>query len=421
LASLLLTADKTKGRNRFQYIMEEIQAAADEANEIIKKNAAGQEIIKKMMMIVKKFMQTHRVLGYGGTALNNLLPKEKQFYDYSTEIPDYDFYSETPQEHSKMIADKLAKAGIVNIQVKPGIHLGTFKVFADYIPAADVSFMSKPIFEKLWNDSIVKDEVRYVPPNFLRMSVYLELSRPMGNVDRWKKIYQRIRLINEEYPVVCPTSDDPVNEEYATPEVREKLEDLLLKNEVVLLGFNASTIQAGKDEWKLPLDLLVEPKNFDRINKELISIFGRGEAKKREFEEYGELLPAHADITHGNKLLVRVFETIACHSFHKLPSGLMVASIPTLLNFFFAMLYADKEFVEHTSRQRLVCTAHKLMEIANNSSRRRFKLLTPITCLGKQEDLTDLMRKKSVLHNKLSKNKQTSAFMKYFFSYTPKR
>jgi len=85
------------------------------------------------------------------------------------------------------------------------------------------------------------------------------------------------------------------------------------------------------------------------------------------------------------------------------------------------MLYADKEFVEHTSRQRLVCTAHKLMEIANNSSRRRFKLLTPITCLGKQEELTDLMRKKATLYDKLSKNKQSSAFMKYFFSYTPKR
>jgi hypothetical protein len=401
--------------------MEEIEQAATIADEIIKKSNASNPDIKKMMGIVYKFMQTHRVLGYGGTALNNLLPKSKQFYVLSKDVPDYDFFSETPQEDSKIIADRLSAAGLNNIQVKPGVHLGTFKVFADYIPVADVSTLSKPIFTKLWNDSIIKDGVRYVPPNFLRMSVYLELSRPMGNVDRWSKIYKRIRLLNEEYPVVCPTSDESVNEEYATPEIRKKLEDLMLKNEVVLMGFNASTIQSGKDEWKLPLDFLVEPKNFDGINKKVIEIFGRGETKKREFEEYGELLPAHSDIVHGNKLLVRVFETIACHSYHKLPSGLMVASIPTLLNFFFAMLYADKEFVEHTSRQRLVCTAHKLMEIANNSGKRRFKLLTPITCLGKQEELTDLMRKKAGLYDKLSKNKQSSAFMKYFFSYTPKR
>jgi hypothetical protein len=401
--------------------MDEIEEAAKSAQELIDKRAVENPITVRTLDIVYDFMKKHRVLGYGGTALNNLLPKSKQFYDPKVDVPDYDFYSESPQEHAKMIADLLAKAGVLNIEVKPGIHLGTFKVFADYVPVADVSSLNKPIFTKLWNDSIVRDGVRYVPPNFLRMSVYLELSRPMGNVERWTKVYKRIRLLNEEFPVVCPTSDEAVNEEYATPEIREKLEDLLLKNEVVLLGFNASTIQAGKDEWKLPLDLLVEPENFERIVKELIGIFGRGNSKKREFEEYGELLPAHADITHGDKLLVRVFETIACHSFHKLPSGLMVASIPTLLNFFFAMLYADKEFIEHTSRQRLVCTAHKLMEIANNSSRRRFKLLTPITCLGKQLDMTDLLRKKSELYTKLSENKQSSAFMKYFFSYSPKK
>jgi hypothetical protein len=402
--------------------MEEILQAADIAQEIIDKTNASNPDVKKMMSIVYNFMKHHRVLGYGGTAINNLLPKKKQFYDPEKTIPDYDFYSETPQEHAKIVADALAKAGLVDIQVKPGVHLGTFKVFSDYIPVADISHMNKPIFTKLWNDSVIKDGVRYVPPNFLRMSVYLELSRPRGYVERWKKVYQRISWLNEEYPVICPTSDEPVNEEYATPEVREKLEKLLLKNEVVLLGFNASSIQsAKKDEWKLPLDLLVEPANFNRITKELIGIFGRGEVKKREFEEYGELLPAHSDINHGDKLLVRVFETIACHSYHKLPSGLLVASIPTLLNFFFAMLYADKRFVEHTSRQRLVCTAHKLMEIANNSSKRRFKLLTPITCLGKQEEITDMMRNKGELYSELSKNKKSAAFLRYFFSYTPKR
>lgn len=399
--------------------MEEIEEAAKLADEIIKKTNAGNPEIKRMMDVVKKFMQTHRVLGYGGTALNNLLPKAKRFYVPEKDIPDYDFFSETPQEHGKIIANTLAREKFSNIQVKPGLHLGTFKVFVDYIPVADITTMEKEIFTRLWNESVSKDDIRYVPPNFLRMSVYLELSRPMGNVERWKKVYQRIRLLNDEYPVVCPTSDEAVNEEYATPEVREKLEGLLLDNDVVLIGYNASTIQAGKDEWKLPLDLLAQPKDFDKINAKLIEIFGRGEVKKNEYEAYSDLLPAHADLTHNKKLLVRVYETIACHSYNVLPSGLKVASIPTLLNFFFAMLYADKEFVQHTSRQRIVCTAHKLMEIANNSSRRRFKLLTPISCLGKQEELTDMMRAKGQLYEELKKT-HSPKLEKFFFTYQPK-
>lgn len=401
--------------------MEEIEKAAEQAQEIIDKTLVADPTIRKILDVVYGFMQKNRVLAYGGTALNNLLPKSKQFYSPETDLPDYDFYSETAQKHAKAIADLLAKKKIKNIEVKPGIHLGTFKVFADYIAIADVSSISKPIFAKLWDESIEKDGVRYVPPNFLRMSVFLELSRPRGFVERWKKVYSRIRLLNEEYPVICPTSDEAVNEEHVTDDIRKKLEDLLMSNKVVLLGFNASGVHSGKTDWKLPLDLLVEPSAFDKITKEIVQIFGKSEVKKREFEEYGELLPAHADIVSGDKLLVRVYETIACHSYNTLPSGLMVASIPTLLNFFFAMLYADKEFTNFTTRQRLVCTAHKLMEIADGSGKKRFKLLTPITCLGKQEEMTDMLRKKSEMYTKLSKNKKSAEFLRYFFSYKPKR
>jgi hypothetical protein len=83
------------------------------------------------------------------------------------------------------------------------------------------------------------------------------------------------------------------------------------------------------------------------------------------------------------------------------------------------MIYADKEFTEHTTKQRLICAADKLIKIAN-SSKRRFNMLTPITCLGKQKDKLDMMKEKAELYSKLSKNRKSAAFMKYFYSYEPK-
>jgi hypothetical protein len=56
--------------------------------------------------------------------------------------------------------------------------------------------------------------------------------------------------------------------------------------------------------------------------------------------------------------------------------------------------------------------------MANGSSKRRFDLLTPITCIGEQKDLLDMKKEKAELYTKLSKNKQSRSFMKYFFSYT---
>jgi hypothetical protein len=85
------------------------------------------------------------------------------------------------------------------------------------------------------------------------------------------------------------------------------------------------------------------------------------------------------------------------------------------------MLYATKDVIEHTSKQRLVCAAEKLVQMANGSAARRFKLLTPISCLGVQKDLWDMKREKAELYAKLSKNRRSAEFIKYFFSYTPRK
>jgi len=400
----------------------DIEKSASEAQTLIDKEAAKDPVIRKVMKLVHSFIQHNRVMCYGGTAINNIIPKKDQFYDFSVDIPDYDFFSETPQEHAKKLSDILHDAGIQNVEAKPGMHLGTFKVFADYTGVADISNLERPIFEKLWKESIVKDRIHYVPPNFLRMSIYLELSRPRGFVERWKKVYTRLLLLNKEYPVVCPKSESQVDERVLDTSKRKQLEDMIIKEHAILLGFNAAEVQAGnKREWKLPLDLLIPPESADELSQKIARLFSNdAKVKTREYEEYAELLPAHYDIVDSsNKLLVRVFETNACHSYHELSSGLYVASIPTLLNFFFAMLYADKHFLESTTVQRIVCSAQKLIDIANESSKRRFKLLTPVTCIGKQKDLIDMKREKSEIFEKLSKNRQSEAFLRYFFSYTP--
>jgi hypothetical protein len=396
---------------------EDIEKAVEIAKEIIEKKAAGDPSIKQMMSIVHKFIQKQPVICYGGTAINNILPKEKQFYNPDIDIPDYDFFSETPQEHCIQLCKKLKKAGLQNIEAKPGLHLGTFKVFCEFIGVADISAINKDLFRKLWSESIVKDKIHYSPPNFLRMNVYLELSRPMGDVSRWVKVYKRLELLNSEYPIECPSLYGSIFEESLVPKIKEKIEDLLIKEKVILLGFNGSLLQEEKQSWKLPLDLLVEEANVTKLTKQLIEIFGKGIVKSRSYEEYAEILPAHTDIVEGNVLFVRIYETMACHSYHELKSGLHIASIPTLLNFFFGMLYADKEFLQHTTRQRIICTAQRLIQMAKDSSKRKFKLLTPITCLGKQKELLDMRKERNELYEKTKSNK--TLFRKYFFSYKP--
>ena len=402
-----------------------IEKVAQIAQENIDKENATNPVIKNALSIVENFIKTHRVMCYGGTAINNLLPPEDRFYDPEKDIPDYDFFSETPQLHAAELADRLANEGFNSVEVKAGIHLGTFKVFSEYIGVADISHLDKPIFDKLWKNSTEKEGIHYVPSNFLRMSIYLELSRPKGDVSRWKKVYSRLMLLNKHYSVDCPEADEKLNNIYLIPEVKEDVEKFLIKENIVLLGFNASILQQKPtDKWMLPLDVLVTPDKREETTKKFLDIFEPRlgfKLKVKDSPRYGELIPPHTDIDDpkSGSTVIRIYETEACHSYHKAPSGLMIASIPTLLQFFFAILYAPEHFLEELPEERFLCTAQRLVEMANDNLPRRYRLLTPITCLGKQKSLVDMRVEKSKLYEELSKNKSSPEFLEYFFTYSP--
>lgn len=405
--------------------MEDIEKIAKVALEDQERRAARDPNILTAMGIVSDFIKDNRVMCYGGTAINNLLPKEDQFYNPNKDIPDYDFFSETPQVHALKLADKLTNAGFKSVEVKPGIHLGTFKVFSDYTGVADISHLNKTIFMKLWKESIERGGIHYVPPNFLRMSVYLELSRPKGDVTRWKKVYSRLLLLNKHFPMECPKEQSDVSSTYLKPEIKKNIEKLLVKEKIILLGFNASNLQRRRHtDWILPMDILVTPDKRDKVSETLLKYLEEKTEQKLKIEQipaYEELLPAHTDIDDPKtgKTLIRIYETNACHSFHETSSGLMIASIPTLLQFFLATLYSPKHFLEEVPEQRFLCTADHLVAMANNDLPRRYKLLTPITCLGTQKSLLDMRKDKSVLYEKLSKNKSSPEFLEYFFTYVP--
>ena len=391
----------------------------EKAEDRIAYEAAREPGIKKILRTVSEFIQKHRVLCYGGTAINNLLPPDDRFYDPNFDIPDYDFYSENPQIHAMELADIFHSHGFKHIEVKPGAHLMTFKVFVEFTGVADITYLDPAIFKRLWNETIVKEKIHYVSPNFLRMSMYLELSRPRGEVSRWGKVYDRLMLLNKHYPVGC--KPHTASEIVAVSDTeRVALEHLLQsKQHVVLLGLHAVDLHSRQrtNVWEVPIDVLATPDTYESTVSALTTIFASRNAKANAHPAYAELLPEHTDIEGSNEFIYcRVFKTNACHSYHQLESGLKVASIPTLLQFFFAFVYADAHSIEGYDQNRVICICQRLMDLAA-STKRRYKLLTPLDCLGTQETIIDMKTHTGELREKYPK--KSDEFMKLFFTYKP--
>jgi hypothetical protein len=176
----------------------------------------------------------------------------------------------------------------------------------------------------------------------------------------------------------------------------------------VLLGFSAVSRHEKKAVWYTPVTLLAEKATIEKLSK----------GHNTEHKEASEILPARTDILDKDgAVMYQFYETQACHSYHSTGEGIKIASIPTLLMFFMALMYSDES---KDDVSRLMCVAQRLVELADDKPKRRYALLTPSECLGKQKELLDLRRERVGLYEKVKKNKSSPDFVQYFFTYNPK-
>lgn len=131
-----------------------LRGAVDNIGKKLGTNKLNNPEIKKIIGIVENFLRINKQICYGGTAINNILPLEDQFYDKSFELPDYDFFSKTPLNDAKKLADLYYKEGFTEVEAKVGIHPGTFKVFVNFIPVADITYLAPAIFKKISKHAI---------------------------------------------------------------------------------------------------------------------------------------------------------------------------------------------------------------------------------------------------------------------------
>ena len=186
---------------QIQKQLDQLERVVKEAERRIDITVASDPSVAKAIQCVERFLRKKRRVCYGGQAINALLPEKRRFYDPQTTVPDYDFFSPSMEEDVAELIVDLEKDGFDDISKKLSMHEGTIKVYVNFIPVADCSEMNKEMFSILQKRAKSVDGILYCDPDFLRMMMYLELSRPRGEVSRWKKVFERLTLLNHEYPL----------------------------------------------------------------------------------------------------------------------------------------------------------------------------------------------------------------------------
>lgn len=413
-----------------------LQNAVEESKHIQGEQIVNKEETKKMLKIVEDFMFRKKLVCYGGTAINNILPKSAQFYDKKYIIPDYDVYSDNALENAKELANIYFKNGFTNIVAKAGVHYGTYKVYVNFIAILDITQLNNVLFKRLQKDAIKISGIYYCPANFLRMNMFLELSRPMGDVTRWEKILQRLSLLNKHHPIISESKCDSLDNAHIFGDTESEnkinilVRNVLIDIGVVFFGGFSTMLYSefmNKNEQKQIKALNYFDVIHDDIDKCATIIQDILEENKvdnitvSKKEEIGELIPKHIIIFVNKIPFINIYEPIACHNYNIISydnKDVNIATIDTILSFYLAFYYIDEPYYNH---KNILCTAQYLFDAAYKNQVKSKGILKRFStiCYGKQKSLEDIRLEKYYNFEKLKNKRNTIEFQKWFLNYTP--
>ena len=414
-----------------------LRIAVDEAQEKMGKRIVNSEDIQKIIDIVEEFIKKKKLICYGGTAINNILPEEDQFYDKDVEVPDYDFFSINALNDAKELADIYYKKGFLDVEAKSGQHPGTYKVYVNYMAVADITFIHEEIYNVIKKDSISIGSILYAPPNFLRMSMYLELSRPAGDISRWEKVLKRLLLLNKNYPITSLKCDDidfqrKMDNKITEENIFETLKNTLINQGVVFFGGFANTLYSyympknlrKKLENISDFDVLSnKPEVTSEVVKERLNDIGVKNVIIVKHDAVGEIVPEHYEIKVGKDSVLFIYKPIGCHSYNVLflkGKKIKVATIDTMLSLYLAFLYSDRPYYNQFI-DRILCMSKFLFDVQQKNRLAQKGLLKrfSITCYGHQDSLEEIKSKKALKYKELKNSKNKKLFDEWFLSYKP--
>ena len=383
-----------------------LRDAVDKVQKEASQEIVNSKEVKDIIKIVEEFISKKGLICYGGTAINNILPKHDQFYDKSLEIPDYDFFSHNALDHAKELADIYKSNGYTDVEAKAGVHFGTYKVFVNFIPVADITQLVPEIFKNLKKESIVVDNISYASPNFLRMSMYLELSRPKGDVGRWEKVLKRLILLNKHYPIKeydCKNTIVGRGFYKKTKKVKERniynvVKKICIQAGVVFFGSYAFNLYSRYMPNYLK-NLKSKAADFDiiAINPLKAVQYIKYELKSLNIlnvnyvkhAEVGEIIPVHYELKIGKETIAFIYEAKACYSYNEIYSkkdktNIKVATIDTILSFYLSFLFSNRDYYD---KKRLVCLAQFLFVLQQKNRLKQVGLLKRFStsCYGEQD------------------------------------
>jgi hypothetical protein len=387
----------------FQKQIDIMKEAAAKAEDIIDYEAAHNPEMLRAIEVVEDFLRKKHRLLYGGTAINAHLPKQYKIYDPEKSIPDYDFFTPDQDADIKLLTEMLRKAGFIEISAREGIHEGTIKMYVNFNPVADITRIDPRLYRLLSKREFRSNGLSFIDADTLRMLMYLELSRPMGQVSRWEKVYERLVLLNEFIPIRKCYTKIPKTSGLTEEQVENIMRKIVAEKRIFaggdLVGFYSLSLRKKKRptaKWLLSTHKPIYFYSHDPA-KDAADLADLGLTFKK-IAGVGDVMPTSYVAMINSTPSVVIIEESACHSYYTLPlpftETLRIASLDTLVTLYFSLALMEAKMEGFGALQ---CVAQELVEISFRARSKPDAFPFPfisLKCSGYQTTMASLVREK---------------------------
>ena len=220
----------------------------------------------EIVYTVRDFVIEKKRKIYGGFALNKLIenrnPKDAFYADDNVKDWDIDFYSPDPINDAKEIADRLRKKGFEHVVAREAQHDETYKVFAETLDCADISYVPSNIYRNMPFNEV--NGLCLTGPHFMMIDYFRILTDPLTSYFRLEKTFTRLCLMLKYFPLPTSTSSitiiPPNNEmDVAFRTVNEFLIDRSTTVTVGMYAYNHLIKESG---------IINQVKNQDKLKRQ---------------------------------------------------------------------------------------------------------------------------------------------------------
>jgi hypothetical protein len=282
-----------------------------------------QEIAKVYKSIIK-FIKKNNLLVYGGFAQNTLIknknPKDVFYKEIDgvyynwPDVADIEIYSPTPIEDVIKLTEYLFAENFKYIDSKEAPHGGTYKIFVNFLPYVDITYMPYNIYNNIMKITI--DDINLVHPNFMFCDSLRILTDPYTSYWRLDKTINRFQKILTYYPIDVSQNNKKIDFKI---EINNDILDfirhkIIHDSQLIIVGFYAFNYYVKKysDKYLLkefPYYELIST-NYINDNKNILNILKKEYGNKittKEFYTFFDFLDERTEYYYNKRKILVIY------------------------------------------------------------------------------------------------------------------